>query len=67
MDGATNEFIRAIGALNSRLTTHMTLIQKLQRTSNYDPQIEDLQQQIDELKLVVHKLCGPDIGESSDA
>lgn len=66
MDGAISELIRAVGALNSKLTTHMGLIQKLQRTSNYDVQVADLQQQIDELKLVVHKLSSPDMGESSD-
>jgi SMC interacting uncharacterized protein involved in chromosome segregation len=66
MDAVSSEFVRAISALNTRVSTQMGLIQKLQRTSNYDVQIADLQQQIDELKLVVHKLCVQDIEETPD-
>lgn len=55
-DRVNGEFVRAIGAVNARLSSQMGLIQKLQRTSNYDEVLADLQSQIDDLKATVEAL-----------
>ena len=60
MDRAYSEFLRAVSALNARISAQMSLIQKLQRTSNYDEVIVDLQSQIDDLRAVVEALSPPE-------
>jgi len=57
MDRASSEIVRAVSALNSRISTQMGLIQKLQRTSCYDEAIASLQAQIDDLRVLVEALA----------
>ena len=55
--------ISSITVLSNRATAHMELIQKLQRTSNYDSQIAELREEIKALQQEVSKLKRSDMDE----